>query len=79
MRLGLASLASFISLQEWDTVNIQTLSTVEGSLVTVTQNWIHMAQTVLGSRRRPILLLLHHLVRKSTMRGLSQDPGMKLR
>jgi hypothetical protein len=38
MRFGLASFASFISLQEWDTVNIQTLLSVNGSLVTVAQN-----------------------------------------
>jgi hypothetical protein len=79
MRLGLASLASFTSLQEWNTVNIQTLLTVKDWLITVAQNWTHMAQTVLGLRCHPILLVLHRLVRKSTMQGLSPDPGNKLR
>jgi hypothetical protein len=34
-----------------------------------------MPRHVLGSRRRSILLVLLHLVRKSTKRGLSRDPG----
>jgi hypothetical protein len=52
---------------------------MKGLVVTVAQNWTHMAQTVLGLRRHPILLLLHRLEHKSTMRGLSSDPGKRLR
>ena len=78
MRLGLASFASFCNLPGCDTINIQIVNKERhqnGPLLTVARTWTHMARTVLGLRRRSILLVLLRLVRKSTKRGLSKAPG----